>query len=209
MNLASTLEFNGQLDAVVTRANGVVEDHGTIGNSTISLDDAWKRVKNSKPFWNRLYLEVRDHMPLIFGAAALASAFYGGHLAAGQLALVTTAGINLLAADFVSGAGTHISAFTYVDFGTGVSAAAIGDTALGTPAGTARVSGTQSTPSAGQYRVVGTVSFTSSLAITEFGLFSASTVGTLWDRRVFAALNVSNGDSITATYTLTTTAGGS
>ena len=109
MNLASTLEFNGQLDAVVTRANGVVEDHGTIGNSTISLDDAWKRVKNSKPFWNRLYLEVRDHMPLIFGAAALASAFYGNHLAAGQLALVTTAGINLLMADFVSGAGTHIA----------------------------------------------------------------------------------------------------
>jgi hypothetical protein len=100
-----------------------------------------------------------------------------------------------------------------------------GDTALTTAAGTARVSGTQSNPSSNQYRSVGTIAFTSTLAISEWGLFSASSSGTLWDRRWFnsgqspqttatAALTsnsigVNNGDSISFTYTLTVTAGGS
>jgi hypothetical protein len=56
---------------------------------------------------------------------------------------------------------------------------------------------------------VATFNFTSTLAITEWGLFSASTSGTLWDRRTFSAINVANGDSIQFTYTLTVPAGGS
>ncbi|MFN0104327.1 MAG: FtsX-like permease family protein [Bryobacteraceae bacterium] len=93
-----------------------------------------------------------------------------------MLSLVTTAGINYMAADFLSGSSARINAFNYIDCGTGTTAAVIGDTALGTAAGTARVSGTQSDPTAGQYRSVGTVAFTSTLAITEFGIFSASTL---------------------------------
>lgn len=102
------------------------------------------------------------------------------------------------------------------------------DTALTTDSGVARVTGTQTNPSANQYRSVATMSFSSSLAITEWGLFSASSSGTLWDRRWFntaqapqvtqvgsgstlvvAPINVQNGDSIQATYTLTLNAGGS
>jgi hypothetical protein len=71
------------------------------------------------------------------------------------------------------------------------------------------VAGAQSTPSAGQYRSAATINFNGSFAITEWGLFSAAAGPTLWDRRVFAPINVANGDSIQFTYTLTCNAGGS
>jgi hypothetical protein len=123
--------------------------------------------------------------------------------------LVTTAGVVYLAADFAAG-GSDINAFNYHHTGIGAVAAAIGDTTLGNVTGVpARVTGTQSTPgSTNIYQTQATVSYTSGLAITEWGLFSASTAGTLWDRKVFSAINVVNGDSIQFTYQLTCTAGG-
>ncbi len=121
--------------------------------------------------------------------------------------LVTTAGVNYGAADMAGGA-SDISALNWHGSGTGAVAAAIGDTALGTAAGPARVSGTQSNPTANVYRSVATLAYTTTLAITEWGLFSAVTTGTMWDRRVFAAINVVSGDSIQFTYDLTWTAGG-
>jgi hypothetical protein len=122
--------------------------------------------------------------------------------------LVTTAGVNFMATDFFDGS-TDISTFDFHHTGIGTTAAAIGDTTLENVTGVpARVSGTPSNPSANQYRSVATVSYTSSLAITEWGLFSASSGGTLWDRRVFSPINVVSGDSIQFTYTLTINAGG-
>jgi hypothetical protein len=180
--------------------------------SSRKLNPALVREKLMAPltFWRRLWLQLRQDgtIPLALGFGAFLAHYLGADPHVTQ-ALVTTAGINLLAADFVSGAGTHIAAFNYHDCGTGAVAAAIGDVALGAAYGGARSVGTQSTPVAGQYRSIGTISFTSSLAITEWGLFSAANAGTLWDRRVFAAINVQNGDSIQFTYTLTCNAGGS
>lgn len=94
------------------------------------------------------------------------------------------------------------------DCGTGTNAENAADSALQTPYGGSRATGTQSEPASNQYRTVGTISFTSTLAITEHGLFSASSSGTLFDRSVFTAINVVNGDSIQFTYTLTITSGG-
>lgn len=121
---------------------------------------------------------------------------------------VTNAGVNYMAADFLAASASRINAFKWHDCGTGVAAENVTDTALGTPAGVSRVSGTDSNPSSNVYRSVATISFTGALAITEHGLFSASTVGTLWDRTVFTAINVANGDSIQFTYNLTVNAGG-
>lgn len=124
--------------------------------------------------------------------------------------VVTNAGVAFMANDFANiTPGTNdITTFNYHDSGTGTVAAAVGDTALGAASGVARVAGTQTSPSAGQYRTVVTIPYTSTLAITEWGLFSATTVGTMWDRKVFAAINVASGDSIQFTYTLTINAGG-
>jgi len=161
-------------------------------------------------FWRRLWHQLRrdGSIPAALGFGAFLAHYLGAGPHVTQ-ALVTTAGINLLASDFISGAGTHISAFNYHDCGTGNVAAAIGDVALGATYGGARAAGTQSTPAAGQYRSVGTINFTGNAAVTEWGLFSAANAGVLWDRRVFAAINVQNGDSIQFTYTLTCNAGGS
>ena len=65
--------------------------------------------------------------------------------------------------------------------------------------------------SANVYRTTATLSPDSggTLAITEHGLFSASSAGTLWDKTLFSAINlVSGSDSLQTQYDLTCTAGG-
>jgi hypothetical protein len=123
--------------------------------------------------------------------------------------VVTTEGVNYLAADFAGGA-SDINLFKFHDSGTGATAAAIGDTDLQTPAGpTTRATGSQSA-STNTYTTVGTIAYTGTLAITEWGLFTTAARGTteIWDRKVFTAINVVSGDSIQFTYVLTITAGG-
>jgi hypothetical protein len=121
--------------------------------------------------------------------------------------LVTTAGVNWLATAFIN--TVEPETLNFHDCGTGSTAEATGQTTLVTPYGGSRVSGTQSTPgSTNIYRSVATIPFTSTLAIVEHGIFTASTSGTMFDRSVFAAINVINGDSIEFTWELTLPAGG-
>lgn len=119
-------------------------------------------------------------------------------------------------------------------FGGGTNAAQLlngqADTALTTEvASLTRVAGTQSNPSANVYRSVATVVFTGTtppLSIVEWGIFSASGAGTLWDRRWMNTGNAPSTqavatltaapititqvtDSIQTTYNLTCSAGGS
>jgi hypothetical protein len=124
--------------------------------------------------------------------------------------LVTNAGVAALVDDWDNNA-EDITNFNFHDSGTGNTAAAVGDTGLQTAAGpTTRATGTKSQPSANILRTVGTIAYTGTLAITEWGLFSTASRATtlLWDRRVFSAINVGNGDSIEFTYNLTVNAGG-
>lgn len=120
--------------------------------------------------------------------------------------VVTTAGVTFLATAFLNTVEPEV--INYHASGTGATAENITDTAMGTDSGVARATGTQTNPSAGVYKSVGTQTYAGTLAITEHGIFSASTSGTLWDRSVFSAVNVVSGDSITFSYSLTLTAGG-
>lgn len=121
--------------------------------------------------------------------------------------VVTTAGVNWLATAFTN--TVEAETLNFHDCGTGTTAEAVGQTTLVTPFGGSRVSGTQSTPgSTNIYRSVATIAFTGTLAITEHGLFTASTSGTMFDRSVFSAINVVNGESIQFTWELTLPAGG-
>jgi len=177
------LDLTANLGVTVIRADGTHRDVDL--GYYYTLDPGVQNAKTAKtiPFWRKFWHDERG--------------------------IVTTAAVNYLAADFLAASSNRINAFKYHDCGTGTTAAAIGDTGLVTPAGVTRVAGTDTNPSAGQYRSVATISFTGNAAITEWGLFSASTSGTLWDRRVFSAINVADGDSIAFTYTVTCTAGGS
>lgn len=124
--------------------------------------------------------------------------------------VVTTAGKNYLAACFPN--TNEPENMKYHGYGTGTVAAAVGDTALGTELTTqyasdgTRPTGSQSS-STNTYVTAGTLTPDSggTIAVTEHGIFSATSAGTLLDRNVFAAINVvgGSGDSLTTTYTLT------
>lgn len=211
-NMEQSILLTAHLGAVIIRADGTVEDCGIISTGNILVDTLKSWTDKPRKWLRAMFRWMRRNniLPAILTFASFYSLLNGHQPPEGvDLALVTTAGSVYMAVDFASaGVTPTISGFKFHDCGTGTTAAAIGDTALQTAAGTARVTGTPSNPSAGQYRSVATIAFTSTLAITEWGLFSASTVGTLWDHRIFAALNVVNGDSIQFTYTLTVPSGG-
>jgi hypothetical protein len=128
--------------------------------------------------------------------------------------VVTTAGKNYIAACFPN--TNEPENFKYHAYGTGTTAAAVGDTALQIEFTTqynpdnTRPTGSQSS-STNVYTTAATFTPDSggTLAVTEHGILTQAATGggTLLDRNVFAAINlvaaVSNGDSLTTTYTLT------
>ena len=120
---------------------------------------------------------------------------------------VTTAFVNYLVDSMQDSTTYPMNVFKYHDSGTGVGGESNGDTGLGTPCGEARDSGTTvEGASANIYKTVATHTYAGSFAITEHGVFSAAGAGTLMDRSVFAAINVSSGNSIEFTYQLTASA---
>jgi hypothetical protein len=209
----SKVTTEGELSATIIRADGSHRDTLLSRDKhVLTAGDLKKKLFATLSRTRKLYERLKSSKVLPIGMTLAGFAYWlHNHDASGlQLGLVTTAGVDLMASDFVSGASTHISAFNFHDSGTGVTAAAIGDTTLGTQAGpTTRATGVQSNPSAISYKSVGTINYVSTLAITEFGLFSqAAQGGTLWDHRVFSAINVLSGDSVTFSYVCTLTAGG-
>ena len=119
--------------------------------------------------------------------------------------VVTSAGVAFLVDD-MDDSTTDITTLNYHECGTGVGAEDVGDTTLGT-AIESREAGSKAQPAANQLRSTATISMTGTHAVTEHGLFSANSGGTLWDRSVFSAINVVSGDSIQFIYTVTFTAG--
>lgn len=97
--------------------------------------------------------------------------------------------------------------------GTGSTAEAAGDTALVTELTTqynpdnTRATGT-AVKSTNTFTSVGTNTVDATAAVTEHGLFSASSAGTLFDRSIFSVVNLASGDSLQTTYVATFTAGG-
>lgn len=168
-----------------------------------------------KGFWRGL-----AHASGVFGVGRLYATVIRAdgsieHLGLISTQLITDAGVAFLVDDWDASV-TDITNMNFHGCGTGTVAEAVGDTALGTESTTAlnpdstRATGTRSQPAANQYRTVGTLTFDASAAITEHGILSQAATGggTLWDRSVFAAINVVSGDSIQFTYTCTVSSGG-
>lgn len=91
----------------------------------------------------------------------------------------------------------------YIGWGTGTNAAAKGDTTLQTEASETRVSTTDTQPSSNIFQSVATITADGSKTISEMGLFSASTSGTLVIRGVFTGIPVTVGNQIQFTVQLT------
>lgn len=154
-------------------------------------------------FYSQLSLTViRDGVRIPYGLASLR--------------VVTTAGVTEVCTRFAGTSAASIANFKFHGFGTGTNAEASSDTSLQTELTTqyatdnTRVTGSQSA-STNTYTTIATLSPDSggTIAITEHGIFSASSSTTLLDRSIFSAVNLGAGtDSLQATYVLTLSAGG-
>ena len=112
--------------------------------------------------------------------------------------LVVTAGKNYVA-DRIKNNSTVMS---HMAIGTGSTAAAAGNTALGSES--ARTALTSSTVSSNEIVYVDTFAAgTGTGAITEAGIFNASSGGTMLCRTVFSVVNKGASDAMTITWTVT------
>ena len=103
-----------------------------------------------------------------------------------------------------------LTSFDYIAIGTGTTVAAVTQTELvteittggGERRGGSDVTGSRTTTTVtndtSQWET--TFTFTSSFAVTECGLFNASSNGTMLCRQIFSAINVASGDTITFTW---------
>jgi hypothetical protein len=119
--------------------------------------------------------------------------------------LIVTIGKSYLAT-WLAAASQAGKFMSYIALGEGVSGPAAGDTGLGselTGGGNARVVGTltSSTNTWNNTATFGPGNGTG--AVTEAGLFSELTTGTLFARQVFGAYNKAAADTLTVSWTLT------
>jgi hypothetical protein len=137
-----------------------------------------------------------------------------------SLRVVTTAGVRYICDDMNAATGSaDATNFKFHGFGTGTTAEAAADTALVTELTTqyavdnTRPTGSQASATVSAnatYTTVATLSPDTggTIAITEHGIFSATSAGTLLDRSVFSAVNlVAGSDSLQATYVFTLASG--
>lgn len=103
--------------------------------------------------------------------------------------------------DLVDGT-TTAPANWYVGWGTGAGTAVKGSTTLFTEAAEARVITTDTQPSTDKNQFVGTITSGSSQTITNAGIFTASTSGTLLIHSDFTGIALANGDKIEFTFGL-------
>lgn len=98
---------------------------------------------------------------------------------------------------------TTDAAMSHMAVGSGTTAAAAGNTALGTQIGS-RVSLTSTTVTANATAYVATFAAgTGTGAVTEAGIFNASTAGTMLCRTVFSVVNKGVDDTLQITWTIT------
>ncbi len=113
--------------------------------------------------------------------------------------LVVTTGKNFIASRMKD---TTDTAMSHMAIGSGTTAAAVGDTALETQLG--RVSLTSTTVTTNNVAYVATFpAGTGTGAVTEAGLFNASSGGTMLCRTVFSVINKGAADTLGITWTVT------
>jgi hypothetical protein len=115
--------------------------------------------------------------------------------------LVVTTGLGFIASRMKDATATAMS---HMAIGTGNAAALAANTTLGTES--ARVALTSTTPTGAAVAYVATFPAgtpASLTAITEAGIFNASSAGTMLCRTVFSVVNKDVGDTMSITWTVT------
>jgi len=115
--------------------------------------------------------------------------------------LVVTVGKNYIASRMKDATAT---AMTHMEVGTGTTAAAVGDTTLQTAVASSRVTLTSTTVTTNSVAYVATFpAGTGTGALTEAGIFNASSAGTMLCRTVFSVINKGAADTLGITWTVT------
>ena len=116
--------------------------------------------------------------------------------------LVVTTGKTYIASKMIATTNSPAS-MTHMGIGTGTTTPGASDTALQTPAGARQgLSGSSATGNAITY----TATFAAGIgtgAITEAGIFNASSSGTMLCRTTFPVVNKASGDTIAVTWVVT------
>jgi hypothetical protein len=113
--------------------------------------------------------------------------------------LVVTSGLGFIVSRMKDATA---SVMTHMAIGSGVTAEALGQTALVTELG--RVALTNTTIAANVITYTATFpAGTGTGAVTEAGIFNASSSGTMLSRRVFGVINKASTDSLAVTWTVT------
>lgn len=185
----------------------------------LSREVALWRFKNIPHFlrgFRRVLLARLFNLPHFYGQLNLTVRRGNGDVIAYGLAslrVVTDTGVGFIVDAFQN--SVEMENMKFHGFGTGTNAEAAGNTALQTElttqyAGDVRPTGSTEEAATNIYKTVATLSPDSggTLAITEHGVFSASSSGVLLDRSVFSAVNIVAGsDSLQSDYRLTLTSG--
>lgn len=115
-----------------------------------------------------------------------------------SLPIVNT-GLAILAKRLIGGTPAQVEPL-FLGWGTGTTAAALGNTALQTASAEARVSGASSNVTTNvtndTYQVVGTITSASTQTISELGQFDAVTAGNMLAHWVFTGIPLNAADSI-------------
>lgn len=118
--------------------------------------------------------------------------------------LIVTVGKNYLAA-WLAAASQAGKFMSYIALGTGSTAPAASDTTLETEltgGGNSRVIGTLASSTNTWSNTAIFLPGNGTGAVTEAGLFSASSAGTMFARQVFSAYNKAAGDTLTVTWSV-------
>ena len=148
------------------------------------------------PTWINSESWVRNALLPVLGHYAMAKTARNG---------VPTVGKALIAG-LTMGSGAPAAA-TYIAVGTGTNAFSAADTTLQTEtatSGLSRAAGTLSlvttTTTNDTAQALKSFSVSGTVAVTESGMFNASSAGTLLARQTFSAINVINGDTLQITW---------
>lgn len=201
-----------------------ISDIGQYGQPQHDLTETvntWRRSNQShlRRGIPKILLARKFKIPHFYGSLFLTVFRRNGdvdHLGLAQMRIVTTVGVKYVADDFNAG-GTDVSTMKFHGLGTGATAEVVGNTTIQTELTTqynpdnTRATGTQASATVSTnatYTTVGTNTVDAAAAVTEWGLLSAATAGTLFDRVTFSVVNLASGDSLQSTFVLTLNSGG-
>ena len=121
-----------------------------------------------------------------------------GEVVVKQNNLIVNTGLAEMAGLLLTDTSGSVTTYDYIGIGTGTTTATATDTTLETESMREQGTGTRTTTTVTNdtAHLEATFNITSTLAITESGMFNAASSGVMLNRTTFSAVNLNNGDVV-------------